>query len=67
MYTQDTIVAISTALGEGAIGLVRLSGPEAIAIANRLFPEKDLSQVASHTIHYGISKIPSQAKSWMKS
>ena len=36
MYTQDTIVAISTALGEGAIGLVRLSGPEAIAIANRL-------------------------------
>lgn len=53
MYTQDTIVAISTALGEGAIGLVRLSGPEAIAIADQLFPEKDLSQVASHTIHYG--------------
>ena len=58
MYTQDTIVAISTALGEGAIGLVRLSGPEAIATANRLFPEKDLSQVASHTIHYGHIKDP---------
>ena len=63
MYTQDTIVAISTALGEGAIGLVRLSGPEAIAIANRLFPEKDL--VTPFTM--AISKIPSQAKSWMKS
>ncbi|MDK7187392.1 MULTISPECIES: tRNA uridine-5-carboxymethylaminomethyl(34) synthesis GTPase MnmE [Facklamia] len=53
MYQLDTIAAISTALGEGAIGIVRMSGPEAIEYANRLFREKDLNQVASHTIHYG--------------
>lgn len=49
----DTITAISTALGEGAIGIVRLSGPQAIQTANRLFKGKDLEQVPSHTIHYG--------------
>ncbi len=53
MYIADTIAAISTALGEGAIGIVRLSGPEAIEIANQLYEEKDLSLVPSHTIHYG--------------
>lgn len=53
VYQLDTIAAISTALGEGAIGIVRMSGPEAIEYANRLFREKDLNQVASHTIHYG--------------
>lgn len=53
MYQLDTIAAISTALGEGAIGIVRMSGPEAIEYANQLFREKDLNQVASHTIHYG--------------
>lgn len=53
MYIKDTIAAISTALGEGAIGIVRLSGDDAVAIANKLFKGKDLSQVPSHTIHYG--------------
>lgn len=53
MYTTDTIAAISTALGEGAIGIVRLSGPQAIAIANRVFKGRNLEKVASHTIHYG--------------
>lgn len=53
MYQADTIAAISTALGEGAIGIVRLSGPEAVAIANVVFKGRDLQQVASHTIHYG--------------
>lgn len=53
VYQLDTIAAISTALGEGAIGIVRMSGPEAIEYANQLFREKDLNQVASHTIHYG--------------
>ncbi|NEW65427.1 tRNA uridine-5-carboxymethylaminomethyl(34) synthesis GTPase MnmE [Carnobacteriaceae bacterium zg-84] len=53
MFEFDTIAAISTALGEGAIGIVRLSGEKAIDIANTLFKEKDLTKVPSHTIHYG--------------
>ncbi|MBR7927855.1 tRNA uridine-5-carboxymethylaminomethyl(34) synthesis GTPase MnmE [Aerococcaceae bacterium zg-ZUI334] len=53
MYQMDTIVAISTALGEGAIGIVRLSGPEAIKYAAKVFKGKDLVEVPSHTIHYG--------------
>ncbi|WP_208587165.1 tRNA uridine-5-carboxymethylaminomethyl(34) synthesis GTPase MnmE [Gracilibacillus suaedae] len=50
---KDTIAAISTPIGEGAIAIVRLSGEEAIAISNRLFEGKDLEKVESHTIHYG--------------
>lgn len=49
----DTIAAISTAVGEGAIGIVRLSGPEAIEISNKLFKGNNLHEVSSHTIHYG--------------
>lgn len=49
----DTIAAISTPLGEGAIGIVRLSGTDAIPIAQSIFKGKDLNQVASHTINYG--------------
>ncbi|TQS76347.1 tRNA uridine-5-carboxymethylaminomethyl(34) synthesis GTPase MnmE [Ornithinibacillus gellani] len=49
----DTITAISTPVGEGAIAIVRLSGPDAIRIANELFQGKDLEAVESHTIHYG--------------
>lgn len=50
---QDTIVALATATGSGAIGVVRLSGPEAIVIANKVFRGKDLTKQASHTIHFG--------------
>ncbi|WP_017185407.1 tRNA uridine-5-carboxymethylaminomethyl(34) synthesis GTPase MnmE [Alkalibacillus haloalkaliphilus] len=50
---QDTIAAISTPVGEGAIAIVRLTGDEAISITNQIFPTKDLKQVDSHTIHYG--------------
>ncbi|WP_342412219.1 tRNA uridine-5-carboxymethylaminomethyl(34) synthesis GTPase MnmE [Bacillus sp. FSL K6-1560] len=53
---MDTIAAISTPMGEGAIAIVRLSGPEAIQIADRIYkgPKgKTLSSVESHTIHYG--------------
>ena len=50
---NDTIVAISTALGVGAISIVRLSGKEAIKIVNSCFKGKDLSKVKSHTINYG--------------
>ncbi|EAD8643350.1 tRNA uridine-5-carboxymethylaminomethyl(34) synthesis GTPase MnmE [Listeria monocytogenes] len=50
----DTIAAISTPPGEGAIAIIRLSGPEAIQIADRIFYAKNsLSEAESHTIHYG--------------
>lgn len=52
----DTIAAISTPLGEGAIAIVRLSGEDAIQIADKLFKapsNKRLTMVDSHTIHYG--------------
>ena len=50
---KDTIVAISTTLGVGAISIVRMSGDEAIEIAKKIFKGKDLSKVASNTINYG--------------
>jgi tRNA modification GTPase len=50
---NDTIAAVATAPGVGAIAVIRLSGPEAIAITNRVFKGKDLTQQASHTIHFG--------------
>src|SRR5699024_8335611 len=53
MMEGDTIAAISTPVGEGAISIVRLSGSKAVEIANRLFSGKDLTKVASHTLHYG--------------
>lgn len=51
----DTIAAISTPPGEGAIGIVRLSGDDAVAIVDRLYQagSKRLADVASHTINYG--------------
>ena len=49
----DTIAAISTPLGEGAIGIVRLSGTDSFAIAQKIFKGKDLNSVASHTLNYG--------------
>ncbi|WP_112182594.1 MULTISPECIES: tRNA uridine-5-carboxymethylaminomethyl(34) synthesis GTPase MnmE [Paraliobacillus] len=49
----DTIAAISTPIGEGAIAIVRLSGKDAVIIANQLFHGPDLITVDSHTIHYG--------------
>ena len=50
---KDTIVAISTALGQSAISIVRLSGDEATQITNKVFKGKDLTLVESHTVHYG--------------
>lgn len=52
-YTQDTIAAIATPSGQGAIGVIRCSGKEAINKFNTLFRGKDLTNVASHTAHYG--------------
>ena len=50
---NDTIAAISTALGIGAISIIRVSGPDSINIVNKVFKGKDLTTVPSHTIHYG--------------
>ncbi len=50
---DDTIVALSTPEGTGAIAVIRLSGKEAIAISNRVFKGKDLTRQPSHTLHYG--------------
>src|SRR5207247_9576589 len=53
---DDTIVAIATPLGEGGIGVVRLSGPAALSIAARLFRSNaglDPATFPSHTVHLG--------------
>ena len=52
-YFKDTISSISTALANGAISIVRLSGDDAINIVNSIFKNKDLTKVKSHTITYG--------------
>jgi len=49
---DDTIAAISTALGVGAISIVRVSGPDSIEIVDRIF-DRDLKNAQTHTIHYG--------------
>ena len=50
---SDTIVALATPPGLGAIGVIRLSGKDAVAIVNEAFEGKDLSRQKSHTIHFG--------------
>lgn len=50
---EDTICAISTASGVGAISIIRVSGNESIKIVNSIFKGKDLEKVESHTINYG--------------
>ncbi|MEO6732869.1 MAG: tRNA uridine-5-carboxymethylaminomethyl(34) synthesis GTPase MnmE [Ferruginibacter sp.] len=53
---DDTIVALATPPGVGAIGVIRLSGNNAFEITNELFPSKNLHKQASHTIHVGVLK-----------
>jgi len=57
---QDTIIALATPAGSGAIGIIRLSGADAIKLVNRFFESKfknkDLTKVKSHTIHLGYLK-----------
>ena len=50
---NDTICAISTSLGVGAISIIRVSGKESIKIVNKIFDGKDLEKCPTHTIHYG--------------
>ena len=57
----DTIVALATPPGIGAIAIIRLSGDKAIDIINTLFPSKDLSDKASHTIHVGLITVDENA------
>jgi tRNA modification GTPase len=53
---DDTIVALATAPGIGALAVIRLSGPDSVGIVNAVFPSKDLSAVPSHTLHIGLLK-----------
>lgn len=55
-HITDTICAIATAPGIGAIAVIRVSGEDAITICNNIFHGKDLSQVESHTAHFGTIK-----------
>ncbi|MEE1943964.1 tRNA uridine-5-carboxymethylaminomethyl(34) synthesis GTPase MnmE [Pedobacter sp. KR3-3] len=55
-YTTDTIIALSTPPGSGAIGVIRLSGPDAVNLTNQVFKGKDLTQQATHTLHFGLIK-----------
>ncbi|MFP4201833.1 MAG: tRNA uridine-5-carboxymethylaminomethyl(34) synthesis GTPase MnmE [Candidatus Acetothermia bacterium] len=61
MDDKDTIAAISTPIGEGGIGIVRISGSRALEVGNELFhpsDEVDLKDVDSHTLHYGFVRDP---------
>lgn len=58
MALTDTIVALSTPPGAGALAVVRLSGPEAVAITQALFSKKNLAGQPGHTLHYGTLRDP---------
>ena len=55
---SDTIVALSTPPGAGALAVLRLSGPAAVAITASLFSKKSFAQAAGHTLHYGTLRQP---------
>ncbi|RCU42400.1 tRNA uridine-5-carboxymethylaminomethyl(34) synthesis GTPase MnmE [Chryseobacterium lacus] len=52
----ETICALATPNGVGALGIIRVSGNEALGIVNRCFEGKNITEVASHTVHYGFIK-----------
>ncbi|MCL6525194.1 MAG: tRNA uridine-5-carboxymethylaminomethyl(34) synthesis GTPase MnmE [Thermoflavifilum sp.] len=52
-HANDTIAAPASPQGMGAIAVIRVSGPQALPIVNQMFPSKNLTQVASHTLHVG--------------
>lgn len=58
----ETIAAISTPIGEGGISIVRISGEEAVEIANKVFKGANLEKVPTHTIHYGHVVDPATGK-----
>ena len=54
MYEIDTIAAVASAMSNAGIGIIRISGPDAIVICDQLFQGKvKLSEADSHTVHYG--------------
>lgn len=53
MDFKSTIIALATPAGVGAIGVIRISGDQAISLVNAVFPSKDLSKQESHTLHVG--------------
>jgi len=55
-HWDDTIVALATPHGVSALGVIRLSGKQAIPIADGLFPSKDLSAQPGNTLHVGVLK-----------
>ncbi len=57
-FFSDTIVALSTPPGAGALAVVRLSGPDAIRITQALFSKKNLAAQPGHTVHYGTLRDP---------
>jgi tRNA modification GTPase len=59
---SDTIVALSTPAGAGALAVIRLSGPAAIAITAGVFSKKSLLEAAGHTLHYGTLRDPSTSE-----
>lgn len=62
---RDTIAAIATAPGTGGIGIIRISGPESFAVADRMFRSpsgKKLTAQKTHTIHYGFIEDPSNGE-----
>ncbi len=52
-FPTDTIIALATPSGTGAIGVIRLSGPDALKLVNKVFKGKDLEKQPSHTLHLG--------------
>jgi tRNA modification GTPase len=59
---SDTIVALSTPPGIGALAVVRLSGPDAVAITQSLFSKKNLAAQPGHTLHYGTLRDPASGQ-----
>jgi len=55
---SDTIVALSTPPGAGALAVIRLSGPDAVALTARIFSKKKLAEQPGHTLHYGTLRDP---------
>jgi len=59
---SDTIVALSTPPGAGALAVVRLSGPDAVGITQALFSKKNLASQPGHTLHYGALREPASGE-----
>ena len=68
MYEQDTIAAIATPVGEGAVAIVRVSGPDAERIAANVFVRREgkNGKLASHRLYHGRIQTPGRGNFSMK-